>query len=392
MAVGKRGNRLVLDFNCYLPDGRKVRCVEREGLDDGKNRKRVQKKWQALRYHIDQNTFDYLKFFPHGSKEKYFATKKDNKTFNDWWHEWLQGQAIRRTTEENYGYIYNNHLGPYFGERNLASITEQEILIFRKRQLEKGYNPATVNHHIKMLCMPLKAAFKQDLIDSHPGEDIKKLKELLPDIEPLTFQELSHLLEYLRKNDPEWYDIILFWTSTGLRPGEFYALRWERTDIFNGQVLIKETRPYYGGVAPVKTETSDRVINVRPNVVEALKRQQLRTGLMNKWVFMAPPNRETKSKNQWTPGKFREALKYRLRLAGLKVRPAKQLRHTFATLHIAAGESISWVSKTMGHAEVETTLKRYNRFIPNLTREDGSAFENTLNGNNLVTPNYKGLK
>ena len=79
MAVGKRGKRLVIDFNCYLPTGRKVRCVEREGLDNEKNRKRVQKKWQAVRYHLDQNTFDYLKFFPHGSKEKYFVTKKDKK-------------------------------------------------------------------------------------------------------------------------------------------------------------------------------------------------------------------------------------------------------------------------------------------------------------------------
>ena len=51
------------------------------------------------------------------------------------------------------------------------------------------------------------------------------------------------------------------------------------------------------------------------------------------------------------------------------------MRHTFATLHIAAKENISWVSKSLGHSSVEITLKRYNRFVPNLTREDGSAFE-----------------
>ena len=33
------------------------------------------------------------------------------------------------------------------------------------------------------------------------------------------------------------------------------------------------------------------------------------------------------------------------------------------------------VSKTLGHASEDTTWKRYNRFIPNLTREDGSALE-----------------
>jgi integrase len=64
----------------------------------------------------------------------------------------------------------------------------------------------------------------------------------------------------------------------------------------------------------------------------------------------------------------------------LKHRPAKHMRHTFATLHIAAGESITWVSQTLGHANVDITLKKYNRFIPNLTREDGSAFEAVMEG------------
>jgi len=34
----------------------------------------------------------------------------------------------------------------------------------------------------------------------------------------------------------------------------------------------------------------------------------------------------------------------------------------------------------IGHYGVEITLKKYNRFIPNLTREDGSAFEKFMDG------------
>ena len=58
------------------------------------------------------------------------------------------------------------------------------------------------------------------------------------------------------------------------------------------------------------------------------------------------------------------------------------MRHTFATLHIGAGESISWVSKVMGHTSVKITLENYNRYIPNLTRDDGSAFESVLRKKN----------
>lgn len=378
MGVNKRGNTLVIEFRCYTPDNKKIRCRESEGPDTVKNRKRVQQKWNAIDFHLKQHTFDYLKFFPNGPRAQYFNTQNKDTTFSEFWEKWTSGRAVRKGTAYNADLLYENHLKNYFGEWRISAVTEQEVLIWRKSIMDKGMKESTVNTYMRILCSCLKSATKQGLIQEFPCQDIQRLKEIQPDIEPFTFHELNHLLSYLEQQDPEWHDIVLFWTRTGLRPGEFFALRWERVDLFNKQILIKETRAMNGEAAPVKTESSDRAINLRPAVYAAVKRQQARTGLMDKWVFMAPGNRETQKMHQWTPGEFRAAFKYRLRLAGIKVRPPKQLRHTFATLHIGAGESIPWVSKTMGHSEIETTLKRYTRFIPNLTSEDGSAFENAL--------------
>lgn len=395
MAVSKRGNTLVIYFRCYAPDNTKIRCRESEGPDTQKNRKRVQQKWKAIEYHLQQGTFDYIKFYPHGAKAHLFIRQDRTTTFTEYWEKWMSSRAIRKSTEYTDGLIYENHFKPYFGPWLVSDVTEQEILIFRKNLLEHGLKENTINTYMKVLCGCLKSAFKQGIIKEPPCEDITALKETQPDIEPFSFAELSHLLDYLKKEDPEWHDIVMFWSRSGLRPGEFFALRWERVDMFNKQVLIKESRSQDGTAAPVKTESSDRAIDLRPAVYDAIKRQQARTGLMNKWVFMAPPNRETKEQHQWDPVMFRAAFKYRLRLADIKVRPPKQLRHTFATLHIGAGENITWVSKTMGHSDVETTLKKYNRFIPNLTGDDGGAFENafqnTRNGHILATLPRKSL-
>lgn len=64
-----------------------------------------------------------------------------------------------------------------------------------------------------------------------------------------------------------------------------------------------------------------------------------------------------------------------LKRAGIRVRKPYQTRHSFATLALSAGEAIGWVAKQMGHTSTKMVIEHYYRFIPNLTRHDGSAFD-----------------
>jgi integrase len=52
-----------------------------------------------------------------------------------------------------------------------------------------------------------------------------------------------------------------------------------------------------------------------------------------------------------------------------------ETRHTFASWALAAGESAQWVAETLGHVDTSMVYRTYGRYIPNLTRRDGSAFE-----------------
>ncbi|MDX9823164.1 MAG: hypothetical protein RBT20_14615, partial [Syntrophales bacterium] len=56
-----------------------------------------------------------------------------------------------------------------------------------------------------------------------------------------------------------------------------------------------------------------------------------------------------------------------------------ETRHTFASWALAAGESPEWVARTLGHVNTSMVFKTYGRYIPNLTRQDGSAFERQFN-------------
>ena len=52
-----------------------------------------------------------------------------------------------------------------------------------------------------------------------------------------------------------------------------------------------------------------------------------------------------------------------------------ETRHTFASWALAAGETPEWVARTLGHVDTSMVYRTYGRYIPNLTRQDGSAFE-----------------
>lgn len=67
-----------------------------------------------------------------------------------------------------------------------------------------------------------------------------------------------------------------------------------------------------------------------------------------------------------------------LRRLGLKPRNAYQTRHTAATLWLSAGEAPEWIAKQMGHVNTMMLFKVYSRYVPNATRQDGSAFHALL--------------
>ena len=64
--------------------------------------------------------------------------------------------------------------------------------------------------------------------------------------------------------------------------------------------------------------------------------------------------------------------------SGLKYRRMYETWHTFASWALAAGESPEWVARTLGHVDTSMVYRTYGRYIPNLTRQDGSAFERQL--------------
>lgn len=74
------------------------------------------------------------------------------------------------------------------------------------------------------------------------------------------------------------------------------------------------------------------------------------------------------------------SLKALLRRAGLPAIRFHDVRHTFATLQLAAGTNPKTVSEVLGHKEVAITLDRYSHALLTLHAGDGAARRDARSG------------
>jgi integrase len=192
------------------------------------------------------------------------------------------------------------------------------------------------------------------------------------EIQIRAWAEVRLLLDKGFKSDPEmrrFYTVAIF---TGLRTSELIGLKWTDLDWTSTPPLavIKHSYTKHDGEHLTKTPGSARPVELRPQVVRALKEQQASSRLKSDFVFCSsvggPLDRDNLMNRFWYPA---------LKRAGIRDRKPYQTRHTFATLSLSAGEDIGWVAKQMAHVNTKMVIEHYHRFIPNLTRQDGSAFD-----------------
>ena len=108
-------------------------------------------------------------------------------------------------------------------------------------------------------------------------------------------------------------------------------------------------------------------------VFEALKRQWEVSGKLSEYVFCNREGKPIDNKN------FSDRVWYPLlRHLGLTQRRPYQMRHTAATLWLASGEAPEWVARQLGHSSTQMLFLVYSRYVPNMTRQDGSAIDRLL--------------
>lgn len=381
--------KLYLDF---MYQG--IRCREYTALPDKPaNRRSVQKLMEKIEREITLGRFSYAQTFPGSKLAERFPDESvpagangrsdhlngvdHTPRFRAFAETWIDENrpAWRLSYEETVVGTLNQYLLPKFGNRTVGSISRADLLAFRaelsKTVTARG-KPLSNTRINKIMGFGRQilneAADRYEFRRSFQG--IKPLKQKKPDIHPFTLDEVNRILQSARV-DYRNYLAVRFWT--GLRTGEANALRWDRIDFDNNVILVRDTLTRGQLQGGTKTYESSRDVPMLQPVRDALLDQRRRVPEGVEWVFCtrrgSPIDNQNFTKRVWAP---------LLEELGLKYRRPYQTRHTAATLMLGAGEAPEWIARVLGHTTTEMLFRVYSRYVPNLTRQDGSAMARLL--------------
>ncbi|GAA9799389.1 hypothetical protein VN0385_15060 [Helicobacter pylori] len=186
-------------------------------------------------------------------------------------------------------------------------------------------------------------------------------------IEPFTLEEIKTLIENTPSLRLKAFLVVAFFT--GLRTGEQLALLWSDVDFINKKINIDKSLNLSGAITSPKNKTSIRQVDLLEPVEGILKELKESEPNNKKMIFLSAPKRTQE---------FQKAFKALLKDLNLKEKKLYTTRHTFASLMISMGEDPLWVSKNMGHNDLNTTYSNYARYIPQPKKERAAFLKELL--------------
>jgi len=372
------GDKLFFDFRY---EGK--RCRELTALKDTPaNRKKLKLTLSRIEAEITLGSFEYGRYFPNSPMaqkiivEQKVTGQTSTPLFKDIAQTWLDEMAAqwRHTHHDGVLLVLRKYIYPAFENKEVGLITKADILKFRStlakvtKQNGNSLSATRINHIITPLRMILNESANRYEFTS-PYHGIKSLKVPKTDVEPFTLDEVKLIINSVRTDFRHYYCIRFF---TGMRTSEIDGLQWQFVDFERRQILVRHAL-VKGEFIYTKNNGSFRTIDMSQVVHDSLKSQHKLTGHTN-LVFCnqksLPLNHNNVNNRVWKP---------LLKHLNLRQRRPYQTRHTAATIWLAAGESPEWIARQMGHSSTEMLFRVYSRFVPNLTRQDGTAFERLLN-------------
>lgn len=315
--------------------------------------------------------------------------KSNSINVTDFFTEWLDNHSKKNdlspTTINGYENIINNHVIPYFGQRKLQDLKTYDIQKYFDDKFNSGLSAKTLTQHYRVIKKALTYALKMKLIEYDICRDVERPKEKKFEQQILTIEQVTQLLELIKGN--WYYEVpVVLGVLVGLRRGEILGLRWTDIDFINKTITIANTQQKVKGEVifkEPKTAKSKRTIAITDDIIDVLKRHkkaqaQLKLAYDGEWGNDIDLVCTRENGKPITPTVLSTSFKNYLIRNGLPGIRFHDLRHTNATIMLAAGIHVKAAGNRLGHSKSQTTLDIYSHVLQSVDRESAEKIRAVL--------------
>lgn len=269
--------------------------------------------------------------------------------------EWYAAQAhLKRRTQIAYRSAIDHNLASFL-DRPVGTIGYADVQALVNAMTTAGRKPPTVRNVLMVCRLILDEAVRRKFIRANPCREVKP-----PRLRPvnnvfLTVEQVQHLAAQL---PPPLGLLVLTAAGTGLRAAELHGLRVRDLELLRRRLHVRQTIADLGRELVVDTPKSHagrRTVPISPALCDLLAAHIARAELgMDDLVFGdggKPRRHNTFYLNVFKPAVSAAGLPPETRF--------HDLRHTYASLMIAAGVNPKRLSVWMGHTTVSLTMDRY---------------------------------
>lgn len=342
----------------------------------GKTQKEVAQKLQEIAVEVSHGTY----------------TMPSKMTVKDWLTIWTKEymEDVKESTAFLYTRYVDKYIVPKLGPIKLEALTTPTIQAFYNGLIHPkgGGNPLsakTVKNIHGALHKALQQAVLVGYLRTNPVDACKPPRVVRKEMHPLEEEQVSTFLTAIQGHPHEYlYKIVLF---TGLRQGEVLGLTWDCVDFEQGTLLIKQQlrreqkkggKYYFSSPKNGKSRT----LTLAPSVLQLFRLQKLhQNGLRVEAGELWEEHNMVFSNQVGGYLSYRtvyDCFKRIVSRIGTPNTRFHDLRHTYATMAIRAGDDIKTVQENLGHATAAFTLDIYGHVTAGMRQDSARRMEGVI--------------
>lgn len=286
----------------------------------------------------------------------YVAPQAGKVLMSDWVARWLAAQAhVKPTSYSRSEGIVNTHILPRWGLTHLSAIGHADVQEW-VMELSRTLAPASVVKVHRVLSQVLGWAVRNERLAKNVAEGVNLPRVSVSDHRYLTHDQVASLASECKEAGL----VVIFLAYTGLRWGEMAALTVEDVDLSRRRVRVtRSVTEVNGRLTWGSPKNHERRSVPLPRFLASQLEKHVINTQSESLLFPAPQGGVMRVRN------FRRRVFDR---AVREVGPAgfhpHELRHTAASLAIAAGADVKLVQQMLGHKTATMTLDLYGHLFP----------------------------